>query len=231
MRTLRRGLPSLTEVAPVSADQSLNRIRSLLRGRELRHEVAQTLDRAMLTTSTRPNFLDRADQPPRAVGDEQARHGDSAAGEDAAEFEPVLLGLAHPQPHRNQLSRTGLGDSPGTDHALLRSARADRQLDRVEEQHDQVDVVERAATERLEPLVPLRADRGHRRLRRAIETEPGRKTSKSLTFLEPPSPNRTLSSTEAWPGCALLTTPRPLCDARSAAATPSPAKTCVLAGT
>ena len=58
-----------------------------------------------------------------------------------------------------------LSDSPGADHALLRAAGADRQVDRVEEQHDQVDVVERAARERLEALVQLRADRRHRRLR------------------------------------------------------------------
>ena len=62
-----------------------------------------------------------------------------------------------------------LGDPPGADHALLRAARADRQVDRVEEQHDQVDVIERAATERLEPLVQLRADPGHRRPRRLPE--------------------------------------------------------------
>src|SRR5205823_13130398 len=56
-------------------------------------------------------------------------------------------------------------NTPGADHALLRAARTDRQIDRVEEQHDQVDVVERAATERIEPLAQLGADRGDRRLR------------------------------------------------------------------
>ncbi|HWF51842.1 MAG TPA: hypothetical protein VG294_14480, partial [Solirubrobacteraceae bacterium] len=60
-------------------------------------------------------------------------------------------------------------DSPGAHHAFLRAARADREIDRIEEQHDQVDVVERAATERFEPLVQLRADRRHRRLRRLPE--------------------------------------------------------------
>jgi hypothetical protein len=38
-------------------------------------------------------------------------------------------------------------------------------MDRVEEQDNQVDVIERAATERLKPLVQLRADPGHRRAR------------------------------------------------------------------
>src|ERR1700733_13005614 len=38
-----------------------------------------------------------------------------------------------------------------------------REIDRVEEQHDQVDVVERAPTERLEPLAQLRADPRYRR--------------------------------------------------------------------
>ena len=128
-------------------------------------EVAQAVNGAVLAIGARPDLLDRRDQARGAVGDDQPWRGEPAADQIAAELEPVLLGLARPQAHGNQLSVAVFGDSPGADHALLRAARADRQVDRVEEQHDQVDVVERAATERLEPLVQLRADRRHGRLR------------------------------------------------------------------
>ena len=85
------------------------------------------------------------------------------ADQIAAELDPVLFGLARSQPDGNQLPVAVFVDSPGADHALLRSARTDREIDRVEEQHDQLDVVERAATERFEPLVQLRADPRDRR--------------------------------------------------------------------
>jgi hypothetical protein len=49
---------------------------------------------AVLTIGARPDLLDRTDQPGRAVGDEQARSGEPAGDEIAAELEPVLLGLA-----------------------------------------------------------------------------------------------------------------------------------------
>ena len=117
----------------------------------------------MLTISARPDLLHGADQPGRAVGHDQPWRGEPAGDHVAAELKPVLLGLARSQPDANQLPVAVLVDSPGTDHALLRAARADREIDRVEEQHDQVDVVERAATERLEPLAQLRADPRHRR--------------------------------------------------------------------
>src|ERR671924_447882 len=117
----------------------------------------------MLAIGPRPDLLDRPGQPGRAVGHDQAGCRESAGGEVTAELEPVLLGLAHPQPDRNQLSSAGFGDPPGTDHALLRAARTDWEVDRVEEQDDQLDVVEGAATERLESLTQLRADPCHRR--------------------------------------------------------------------
>jgi len=63
----------------------------------------------------------------------------------------------------------GFGDPPGTDHALLRSAPADRLIDRVKEQHHQVDVIQRTATKRLKPLAQLRADPRHGRPRRLPE--------------------------------------------------------------
>jgi len=80
-----------------------------------------------------------------------------------------LLGLAHPQPHANQCSCPGFGDPPSADHALLRAAGADREIDRVEKQHDQVDVIQRAATERRKPLMQLRAHPGHARARHLPE--------------------------------------------------------------
>src|SRR6516164_130934 len=124
---------------------------------------------AVLAIGARPDLLDRADQPGRAVGHDEPGCGEPAADEIAPELEPVLLGLSRSQPDGNQRPLAVLSDSPGADHAFLRAAGADREVDRVEEQHHQVDVVERAATERLEPLVQLCADRRHRRLRRPPE--------------------------------------------------------------
>jgi hypothetical protein len=129
------------------------------------------VDRAVLAVSPRPDLLDRRGQPGRAVSDDQPWRRESASSEIAAELEPVFFGLSHPQAYGNQRSFAVFGDSPGADHAFLRTARADRQIDRIEEQHDQVDVVQRAATERLKPLVQLGADPGDRRARRL--SEPG----------------------------------------------------------
>ena len=124
---------------------------------------------AALAIGARPDLLGCADQPGRTIGHDQPRRREPAADEIAAELDPVLLGLPRSQPHRNQLPGAVLGNAPGADHALLRAARPDREVDRVEEQHDQVDVVERAPTERLKPLVQLRADRRDCRLRRPPE--------------------------------------------------------------
>ena len=128
-------------------------------------EVSEAVNGAVLAVGARPDLFDRADQPGRAVGDDESWCGESAGDQVAAELDPVLLALPHPQAHRNQCPPAVFGDSPGADHALLGAARADRQVDRVEEQHDQVDVVERAAFERLEALVQLRTDPRHRRAR------------------------------------------------------------------
>jgi hypothetical protein len=46
---------------------------------------------AVLTIGARPDLLDRRDQPGRAVGDDQAWCGESAADQIAAELDPVLL--------------------------------------------------------------------------------------------------------------------------------------------
>ena len=65
-------------------------------------QVSEAVNGAVLAIGARPDLLDRADQPGRAVGDDQAWRGEPAGDEIAAELEPVLLGLAHPQPHGNQ---------------------------------------------------------------------------------------------------------------------------------
>jgi hypothetical protein len=47
-------------------------------------------------------MLDRLDQPPRAVGHDQQRRAEPAGDQIAAEREPVLVRLAHPEHHRQQ---------------------------------------------------------------------------------------------------------------------------------
>jgi hypothetical protein len=81
-----------------------------------------------------------------------------AADQVAAEREPVLVRLAHPEHHQQQHPLAPLGEAPGDQHALLGPVRAHRKEDRVEEQRDQADVVEVAALERLEALPQLGAD-------------------------------------------------------------------------
>ena len=80
---------------------------------------------------------------------------DERVDQITTELDPVLLGLAGAQPDGNQLSAAVFGDTPGADHTLLGAGGPDRQPDRVQEQHDQLNVVERAALERLEALPQL----------------------------------------------------------------------------
>jgi DNA-binding CsgD family transcriptional regulator len=77
----------------------------------------------------------------------------------------LVLSAACIKSHINRmLSRLGLGtgvqivvrlrvgaviDTPGANHAFLRAAWADRQEDRIQEQHDEVGVIERPVLERL----------------------------------------------------------------------------------
>jgi hypothetical protein len=124
---------------------------------------------AVLAVSARPQLLDRQGQPGRAIGDDQARGGESAGAEVAAELEPVLLGLARARTHRNQRPCAVFGESPRAHDAFLGAAGADRQVDRIEEQHHQLDLVQIAARELREALMQLGADPGHGRFRRAPE--------------------------------------------------------------
>ena len=48
------------------------------------------------------------------------------------ELLPILIGLAHPEHHRQQDPLALLGESPGHQHSLLGPVGADRQEDRVQ---------------------------------------------------------------------------------------------------
>ena len=67
---------------------------------------------AVLAVRRRPALLDRLDQPGRAVGDDQHRRAEPAGDQIAAERQPVLVGLAHPQHHRQQHPLAVLGEPP-----------------------------------------------------------------------------------------------------------------------
>jgi hypothetical protein len=60
--------------------------------------------------------------------------------------------FAHAEHYREQHALALLGKAPGDQHSFLGPVRADREEDRVEEQRRQLDVVEVAALELLEPL-------------------------------------------------------------------------------
>jgi hypothetical protein len=109
----------------------------------------------MLAIGGRPALLDGLDQPGGAVGDDQHRRAESAGDQIPAERQPVLVGLAHPQHHRQQHALAGLGEAPGDQHALFRAVGADREKDRVQKQRRELDVVEVAAPERREALAQL----------------------------------------------------------------------------
>jgi hypothetical protein len=87
----------------------------------------------VLAIGGRPALLDRFDQSGRAVGDDQHRRPRARAGDQVApELKPVLVGLAHPQHHRQKHAFSGIGEPPRHEHALLGPVGADREKDRVE---------------------------------------------------------------------------------------------------
>jgi hypothetical protein len=61
---------------------------------QLREQISEAVNGAMLAVGAGPDFLHGADQPGRSVGDDQAWGGEPTSDEIAAELEPVLLGLA-----------------------------------------------------------------------------------------------------------------------------------------
>jgi hypothetical protein len=95
-----------------------------------------------------------------------------AGDQIAPQREPVLVGLAHPQHHRQEHPLALLGEAPGDQHALLGPLGPDGEKDRVEEQLRDLDVVEVAALELLKALPQLGADA--RRGRLAQLAPPGR---------------------------------------------------------
>jgi hypothetical protein len=98
------------------------------------------------------------DQPGGAVGDDQHRRAEPAGDQVAPERKPVLVGLAHPQHHRQEHAFSLLGEAPRDEDALLGAVGADGQEDRVQEQRRQLDGVEIAAPELLEALAQLLTD-------------------------------------------------------------------------
>ncbi len=132
---------------------------------ELREHVPQAVHRAALTVGLGPELLDRADQAGGAVGDDQQRRAEAAAGERAAEAEPVLFCLAHPQADIQEHPLAIFGDSPGAEHTLLRPAGTDGQEDGVEEEVDQAQAGEVALAEGLKALFELPAEPGGGRAR------------------------------------------------------------------
>jgi len=113
---------------------------------------------AALVVRGGPALLDRFDEARGAVGDDQHRRAQTAGDQVAGKRQPVLVGLAHAEHHRQQRALAGFGESPGDQHALLGPVGSHRQVGRVEEQRHQVEVVEVAAFERLIALAELLAD-------------------------------------------------------------------------
>ena len=105
-----------------------------------------------------PALLDRLDQPGSAVGDDQHRCPQPSRDQVAAERLPVLVGLTHPEHHRQQHALAVFGESPGHQHALLGPAGTNGDEGGVEEQRHQPDVVQIPALERLKALPELLAD-------------------------------------------------------------------------
>src|SRR5581483_11687153 len=135
----------------------------------LRAQVPQAVHGAALTVGVRPQLLDRGNQAGCAVGDDQQRRRKPAAGERAAELEPVVFGLAHPERDVEQDALARFGDAPGAEHALLRPRGADGQEDRIEEEANESQLGEVAPAEDLEALLQLPAEPGRRRLRYLAE--------------------------------------------------------------
>ena len=105
---------------------------------QLRVQVAEAMNGAVLTVGARPELLDRPGQSGRAVGDDNR----GAASPRVMRSRPSSSqsSFASRAPNLTETSAGGrFGDASGADHALLRAARADREVDRVEEQHDQLD--------------------------------------------------------------------------------------------
>jgi hypothetical protein len=125
---------------------------------QLGQQVAHAVHGAVLAVRGGPALLDGLDQPGGAVGDDQHRRAEPAGDQIAPERQPVLVGLAHPEHHRQQDALAGLAEAPRDQDPLLGPVAANGEKDRIQEQRGQVDVVEIAAPELLEALAQLLAD-------------------------------------------------------------------------
>jgi hypothetical protein len=163
---------------------------------ELGQQVAHSVHSAVLTIAIGPAVLDRLDQPRGAVGDDQHRRAQAAGDQIAAERLPVLIGLAHPQHHRQQHAFAGVGKAPGDQHALLRAARPHGQERRIEEQRDEPDLVEIAALKR------WKRSRSSEQIRAALafETLPSPASSHSDSTSRIDSPRTNAPITNAFNG-------------------------------
>jgi hypothetical protein len=113
----RRSKRAISRQLGVHHDTVTRAIGSRLLPRYVRAPAGSKLDPFKEWICERPDLLDRPGQAGGAVGDDEPGCCEPAAGEVAAELDPVLLGLPHPQPHGNRRSVAILSDPPGADHA------------------------------------------------------------------------------------------------------------------
>jgi hypothetical protein len=74
---------------------------------------------------------------PSATTHQRSRN--AALDEPAPEFQPILLGLAHPKTDVDEHAPAVCVDAPGAQDALLGAGRADRKIDRIDKQRDELE--------------------------------------------------------------------------------------------
>ena len=114
---------------------------------QLGQDVAESVDAAALTVGLGPQLGDRPDEPGCPVAHHEQRATQTPGGEPSSEVEPVLEALALPEADVEEHALPGGRVGPGHEHALLRSLRAHRQVDGVQEERHQADLGEGAGPE------------------------------------------------------------------------------------
>jgi hypothetical protein len=99
---------------------------------QLGQQVAHAVHGAVLAVRGGPALLDRFDQPGGTVGEDQHRRPEPAGDQVAPQRQPVLVGFAHPQHHRQEHPLALIGESQATSTPSLGPLRADREKDRIE---------------------------------------------------------------------------------------------------
>ncbi len=132
---------------------------------ELGVEVARAVGAAASPIRGRPALLDRLDQPGGAVGHYEHRCRKPSGDQVAPERLPVLVGLAHPEHHREQHALAAFGESPGNEDALLGPTATHGDERGIEEHGHQPGVIDASALERLKALPQLLTDPRRGRLR------------------------------------------------------------------